>query len=151
MNYKNLPKKRMGSGCLLLDNQGRLLLVKPTYKEGWEIPGGIVEDDESPKQCCLREIKEELSIDLSTIKLLLVDYNSYPEENNIEESIMFIFDGGIIDKNIINLDLKDHEECNFFDENEIEKKLSGQLLKRVKLALSCKKKNITLYADDQVV
>ena len=54
--YESLPKKRMGAGCLFFNERNEVLLVKPTYKPGWEIPGGVVEDNESPKQCCQREV-----------------------------------------------------------------------------------------------
>jgi 8-oxo-dGTP pyrophosphatase MutT (NUDIX family) len=37
-----------------------VLLLEPTYKNDWEIPGGIIEDNESPKECCEREVFEEL-------------------------------------------------------------------------------------------
>jgi 8-oxo-dGTP diphosphatase len=39
---------RVASGALFFDTQGRILLVKPTYKDGWEIPGGYVEPGETP-------------------------------------------------------------------------------------------------------
>jgi 8-oxo-dGTP diphosphatase len=47
-----LPMKDMSVGALVF-NEPEELLVKPTYKDGWEIPGGIVEQDESPTQACL--------------------------------------------------------------------------------------------------
>ncbi|MFF0176044.1 NUDIX hydrolase [Micromonospora profundi] len=37
-----LPRKRMGAEVLLSDDRGRVLLVEPTYKDYWEIPGGAV-------------------------------------------------------------------------------------------------------------
>ena len=37
--HQSLPKKRISAGCLFFDRSRRLLIVKPTYKEGWEIPG----------------------------------------------------------------------------------------------------------------
>ena len=40
--YQSLPKKRMAAGCLFFDAHGWILLVKPTYKPTWEIPGGVV-------------------------------------------------------------------------------------------------------------
>jgi len=33
----------MGSGTLFFDSAGRILIVKPSYKDVWEIPGGVVE------------------------------------------------------------------------------------------------------------
>jgi 8-oxo-dGTP pyrophosphatase MutT (NUDIX family) len=35
-------------------------LLEPTYKEDWEIPGGIIEENESPREACKREVLEEL-------------------------------------------------------------------------------------------
>jgi 8-oxo-dGTP pyrophosphatase MutT (NUDIX family) len=38
-----LPRKRMGAAVLFTDPEGRILIVEPTYKDYWEIPGGVVE------------------------------------------------------------------------------------------------------------
>ena len=38
--YKNLPRKRMGSGALFFNSKDEALIVKPNYKDHWEIPGG---------------------------------------------------------------------------------------------------------------
>lgn len=48
------------------------------FKGGWEIPGGKLEPDETPEQCIVREIKEELSIQVKAEKILgVIDYD-YP-------------------------------------------------------------------------
>ena len=44
-----LPRKRMAAAVLFFDAADRLLLVEPTYKPTWELPGGTVEADESPR------------------------------------------------------------------------------------------------------
>lgn len=92
--YANLPKKRMGAGALFLDEAGRLLLVNPTYKPQWEIPGGIVELNESPRQCCEREIQEELSLQRTVTRLLSVSYIAPGAQRS--EGLMFIFWGGVL-------------------------------------------------------
>lgn len=46
---RGLPRKRMGAGVLFFDGSGRVLLVDPVYKPQWEIPGGVVEGGESPR------------------------------------------------------------------------------------------------------
>jgi 8-oxo-dGTP diphosphatase len=89
---QSLPKKRMAAGCLFLDEDERILLVKPGYIEGWSIPGGVVEQDESPKACCQREIQEEIGVDWSVGELLILDYNHPRGEKS--ESLVFIFFGG---------------------------------------------------------
>lgn len=66
-----------------------MLLVNPTYKPGWELPGGVVEVNESPAEACRREVREELGIDVEVGELLCVDYNhSTPD---YVESLMFLF------------------------------------------------------------
>jgi 8-oxo-dGTP diphosphatase len=56
-----LPTKRMAAAVLFFDDTDRLLLVDPAYtKTYWELPGGCVEADESPRAAAVREIQEEL-------------------------------------------------------------------------------------------
>lgn len=81
--------KRMGAGAIIVDDEGRVLLVNPTYKPEWEVPGGAVELDESPAQACRREIAEELGIDVTPGELLCVDYNR--ATGDYVESLMFLF------------------------------------------------------------
>jgi 8-oxo-dGTP diphosphatase len=47
---------------LLTDGSDRLLIVEPTYKPRWELPGGAVEYGESPRAAAMREVLEELGI-----------------------------------------------------------------------------------------
>ena len=69
-----LPKKRLIAHVLLQDGAGRLLLCETQFKSDWELPGGIVEPDESPRLGALREVREELGVDLPVGRLLLVDW-----------------------------------------------------------------------------
>ena len=45
------PGKRMGAGALVRDTHGRVLIVEPTYKDRWEVPGGAVEAASRLGQC----------------------------------------------------------------------------------------------------
>jgi len=111
--YKSLPTKRMGSGVLFFNSQSEILLVQPTYKETWEIPGGVVETNESPRNAAIREVREELGIDLSsTLKLLCVEYMAGNAE--ISEALMFIFTGDpLTEKQISNIRPKSDEIRSF--------------------------------------
>ena len=40
-----LPAIPTSAGALIFDRAGRLLILKPTYKSGWTIPGGVMEAD----------------------------------------------------------------------------------------------------------
>ncbi|MFF8812893.1 NUDIX domain-containing protein [Streptomyces pactum] len=59
---RRLPRKRMAAGVLFFDSAGRVLLVDPAYREPWEIPGGAVEREESPRAGARREVREELGL-----------------------------------------------------------------------------------------
>jgi ADP-ribose pyrophosphatase YjhB (NUDIX family) len=61
---RSLPRKWMAAGVVIRDADGRVLMVEPTYKDAWEIPGGVVEADESPRAACRRELHEELGLPL---------------------------------------------------------------------------------------
>ncbi|WP_233427384.1 NUDIX domain-containing protein [Actinokineospora spheciospongiae] len=69
-----LARKRMAAGVLVRDQDDRVLLVEPSYKPNWEIPGGAVEADESPWATASRELVEELGLHRSSGGLLVVDY-----------------------------------------------------------------------------
>ena len=43
-----LPKKQVGVAVLLFNSKNELLIVKPDYREGWLVPGGVTDEDESP-------------------------------------------------------------------------------------------------------
>jgi len=54
----------------------------------WDVPGGHVEPDESPEQCIIREMKEEMGIELEEFSLFCVrefvdriEYTYWKEEN----------------------------------------------------------------------
>lgn len=58
--------------ALIRDGQGRILLVDPVYKDGWDLPGGMLEDEE-PDSALVRELGEELGLAVDVGRLLAVD------------------------------------------------------------------------------
>lgn len=90
-----LPGKRMAAGALFLNARQEILIVKPTYREDWLVPGGVIERDESPYRACLREIREELGLDLLLHRLLCIEYKL--PHGASSESVQFIFYGGVLD------------------------------------------------------
>ncbi|MGE8360452.1 NUDIX domain-containing protein [Pseudomonas sp.] len=89
------PRKRIAVGARIRDEQGRLLLVKPAYRDGWLIPGGVVDADESPRDGLLRELREELGLSLPLGALLCVDYVAAGAAYG--EGLHLLFDGGCLD------------------------------------------------------
>jgi 8-oxo-dGTP diphosphatase len=76
--YASLATNYTSGLGLITDPAGNILLVKPNYRNGWDIPGGLLDDGESPHQACGREVSEELGLDLPVGNLLVVDW-SMPE------------------------------------------------------------------------
>ena len=49
----------LGARVLAQDSEGRVMLVKPSYRQGWELPGGGVEKLETAEDAARRELAEE--------------------------------------------------------------------------------------------
>ena len=89
-----MPRKRQASAVLIRDDTNRVLLLEPSYKPNWELPGGIVEADESPWAAAAREVVEELGLVVPIGRLLVVDYiHAYDDR---PEGINFVFDAGTL-------------------------------------------------------
>ncbi|KNB52255.1 NUDIX hydrolase [Streptomyces caatingaensis] len=88
------PKaETLAAGVLLFDEHDRVLLVDPTYKPGWEFPGGVVEPGEAPARAGMREVAEEIGIQLPDVpRLLVVDWE--PPRPPGFGGLRFLFDGG---------------------------------------------------------
>jgi ADP-ribose pyrophosphatase YjhB (NUDIX family) len=121
---------RVAAGVLFRDEQDRVLLVKPTYKPGWDIPGGYVEPGETPKQAAAREVKEELGIDHPIGRLMAVDWAPHPDEG---EKILFVFDGGMLDTELdeLALDVVEIERVEFVSIDEARDRLPDRIYERV--------------------
>jgi 8-oxo-dGTP pyrophosphatase MutT (NUDIX family) len=97
----NFATPRIASGVLFVDGD-RILLVRKTYGNGWDIPGGYAETGESPAEACQRELKEELGIHRDVQRLLAVDWAPHVDEG---DKVLYIFDCGELgdDENRIQL------------------------------------------------
>ena len=134
--YASLATKRMGAGILLTNDVDHIVLVKPGYKLGWEIPSGAVEAGESPYTAAERETAEELGLIRAPGALLVLDW--VPERDERPEGLMMIFDGGLLtaeDAAGIVLPAVELTACAFCDLNEASQRLSPLLARRVAAAL----------------
>jgi 8-oxo-dGTP pyrophosphatase MutT (NUDIX family) len=88
-----VPRVPVSAGALVFDHSGRLLILKPTYKSGWTIPGGIMAaDGETPWEACRREVREECGLEVASGRLACMDFRRWREDN--PGGIRFLFDCG---------------------------------------------------------
>ncbi|MEO3747907.1 NUDIX hydrolase [Plantactinospora sp. B5E13] len=85
-------RPRVVSGAAFFDDADRILLVDPTYKEFWNLPGGGVDAGETPRVACVREVREELGLDVPIGALLVVAWTAEGPDG----TLFFVFDGALL-------------------------------------------------------
>ncbi|MGW2690141.1 NUDIX domain-containing protein [Streptomyces sp. NPDC001414] len=109
-------RKRAAADALIRDPYRRLLLVNPTYKSGWDLPGGMAEDNEAPEDALRRELMEELDLAIADLRFLCVDWVG--PHGPWDDLLGFVFDAGILSpQQIAELKPSDEEisEHRFFE------------------------------------
>ncbi|MDI1463096.1 NUDIX hydrolase [Catellatospora sp. KI3] len=137
----------LAAGALFTDAAGRVLLVKPGYKHGWEIPGGYVDSGESPLAACRRELLEELGRDLPVDpQPLVVDWAPL----GADDKVLFIFDGGVLSEDdLAAFVFADGEivEARFIDAAALDDYVPRRLADRLRLALQARDQHRFLYIE----
>ena len=142
-----LPRIPASAGALISDDRGRVLIVNPTYKAHWTIPGGIMEaDGETPWEACRREVREEVGLDVTAGTLVVVDFLR-PKPGK-PGGMRFLFDCGRMDDATLDDIVLQQEELSEYllaEPKEALSLLSGPLRRRVGAALGA---TGTVYLED---
>jgi ADP-ribose pyrophosphatase len=120
---------RVAAGALFVDDQGRVLLVHPTYTATWDIPGGYVERGESPAAACRREVREELGIDRSPRRLLAVDWA--PSDGD-GDKLLFLFACAPVDPATIRVDGAEVDEWRWVALADLDDYVIDRLARRIR-------------------
>lgn len=74
--------KKIKVTCAIIEFENLVLTVQRSSSMSlplkWEFPGGKIENDESEEECVLREIKEELNLEIAVLKRLNSSIFDYP-------------------------------------------------------------------------
>jgi 8-oxo-dGTP diphosphatase len=141
---------RIAAGALITDGGTRVLLVRPTYKDGWDIPGGYVEPGESPAAVSARELVEEINLARPTGRLLVVDWAPHPTEG---DKILFVFDGGQLSEAqaaALVVDGKEISAAEFHEADSLDGLMPERLVRRLRTALEGAQHRTTTYAEHGV-
>ncbi|WP_233440267.1 NUDIX domain-containing protein [Lentzea atacamensis] len=143
-----LARKRVAAGVLFHDKADRVLLLEPSYKPNWEIPGGAVEADEFPWATATRELSEELGWERPLGRLLVVDYVR-PQDYR-PEGVVFLFDGGVLDEtDLVGMVFPDGEivSAGFHTLAEASSKVKPLLADRLAAALQAAEQGATAFCE----
>lgn len=76
--WKIFRPKTYGSRAIIL-HENNILLVRNIDANYWSLPGGKIESGETPEQCLVRELKEELNLAVQYVDYKLGEYISEKE------------------------------------------------------------------------
>ena len=131
-----LPAIPVSAGALIFDRERRLLILKPTYKTGWTIPGGVMEaDGETPWEACRREVREECGLEVSRARLACMDFRR-PRPGRAG-GVRFLFDCGTLGRKRLNAIVLQPEEIAQYRLAELAEALPllrGPIRRRVRAA-----------------
>lgn len=136
----SIPRIPASAGALIFDAPGRLLILKPTYKKRWTIPGGQVDaGGESPWEACKRETLEECGIAVERGRLVCVDF--LRRKPGRPGGVRFLFDCGAVgpaEIAAIKLQPEEIAEHRFVEVAQALQLLSGPVRRRVSQGASRK-------------
>ena len=148
--YASLPTMYGAAAALFTDRSGRVLLVKPNYRDYWSLPGGVLEHGEPPHEGCAREVKEEIGLTITPGPLLVLAW-ARPDGERPRPFVFFVFDGGEIAPGTdIRLQAEELEDHRYFGPAELASYLPPLMEARVRAALAARTEGTAIYLPDGV-
>jgi 8-oxo-dGTP pyrophosphatase MutT (NUDIX family) len=106
---KQSAKKVISAKVIIFDPSVRVLVLKPSYKPGWHFPGGVVDEAESPLQAAIREVKEEVNLDVSPNSLHFVGVRYGISKARGDDYLHIVFSCQLSDEQAKHVQLVDAE------------------------------------------
>lgn len=143
--YASLFKVAAAAAGFITDASGRVLLVKPGYRDHWGWPGGHVDEGESPETACGRELLEELGLVLPVGRLLVVQWVP-PLDDRPVPLVHFLFDCGTVEDGLsVVLQEEELDDYGFFTAEEAVPLLPAYLVARLTAARRARETGTTAY------
>jgi 8-oxo-dGTP diphosphatase len=149
--HASLPGVVVAAAALIRDDAGRVLVVKPNYRDHWTLPGGICEFGEAPHAGCAREVAEEIGLPLAVGRMLAVDWQLpqgiYGRE--ARPAVFFVFDCGVLHSlSGVELQAEELDDCRFAADPELPALLAASTVPRVRAAIRSLSSGCARYVPD---
>jgi 8-oxo-dGTP diphosphatase len=143
--FAQLPTVVAAAAALFTNPVGRVLLVKPNYRDHWSLAGGILEHGEPPHVGCRREVSEEIGLDIEPGPLLVIGWVA-PDGVRTRPIVHFVFDGGVLaDDTPIRLQESELDDYRFVHAADLGRYLPPFISARVAAALRGRGTGVTAY------
>ena len=142
---RSFAAPRLAAGALFAD-AGRVFLVHKTYGNGWDIPGGYVDQGDSPADACEREIREELALERTVRRLLAHDWAPSDAEG---DKILYVFDCGDLgdDEHRIRLNPAEIDKTEWVAIGEVARFVIPRLARRLASAFQARLAGTFMYLE----
>ena len=77
------PQFTVGAICVIERADGKVLLIRQSYRNHWGLPGGLLKKHESPEHAAVREIEEETGLRVELVGAPVVVVDSTPRRVDI--------------------------------------------------------------------
>ncbi|MFE4714318.1 NUDIX domain-containing protein [Paenibacillus sp. NPDC056722] len=121
----------IGAAAVILDPEGRVLLVKHSYgKNNWDLPGGKAEDNESAEETAKREVHEEVGLQVGVRQLTGIYYDPNYDMHH------FVFIASNESDGAPQPSSPEILECRFFSRDDLPRPISDFTCKRIEDAIN---------------
>lgn len=124
----------IGAFAIILDEKRRVLLCHRRDYDLWNLPGGGVEKGEAPWQGCIREVAEEVGLEVEVDRL--VGVYSKPERDEVVFAFVCVIIGGELTTS------DEADQIEYFALEQIPRNTSPKQVERIRDALEGRKEPV---------
>ena len=148
--YAGLAKLALSANAVLRDGEGRIALVRNTYRDGWSLPGGVVDENEAPAAAAARELGEELGYEGAVIGALLAVQWAGRFPGSGVQFLSLTFDAGVCpDPSALRPQPEEIAEIRFFAEDVLPEDMRPFIARRMKAMADASYKS-TVYLEEDL-